>query len=163
MTLVDPTINASTQAGNSTAVLPCTHCGLPVPKGLVKTGAVNQFCCGGCRMAYQLIHSCGLDAFYQMAETQAEFSLTNRESESYSDRFDEFDQPSFRDQFGKIVSDEVEEITLLLDGIHCAACIPNPRQDCRISLSLSPATPHAQYAAGQTQHDRMSYHRTVAK
>ena len=27
----------------------CTHCGLPVPSGLVEAGAEQQFCCNGCR------------------------------------------------------------------------------------------------------------------
>ncbi|MEM9589506.1 MAG: heavy metal translocating P-type ATPase metal-binding domain-containing protein, partial [Planctomycetota bacterium] len=43
----------------------CTHCQLPVPRGLVRPGEAEQFCCQGCRIAYQVIHECGLEAFYQ--------------------------------------------------------------------------------------------------
>ncbi len=31
------------------AEVPCTHCGLTVPAGLVEAGAGRQFCCTGCR------------------------------------------------------------------------------------------------------------------
>jgi Cu2+-exporting ATPase len=44
----------------------CDHCGLPVPAGLVEDGAELQFCCNGCRVAYQVIHEHGLDGYYDI-------------------------------------------------------------------------------------------------
>ena len=120
MPLAEPTIDV--QADGSVA-LSCTHCGLPVPGGLVEPGAVQQFCCGGCRVAFQLIHTSGLDAFYGMVETNEIPSPSRREPEELTQRFLEFDQPFFMEKFGKSINDDVNEITLLLDGIHCAACI----------------------------------------
>ena len=34
----------------------CDHCALLVPKGLIEEGAELQFCCNGCRVAYEVIH-----------------------------------------------------------------------------------------------------------
>ncbi len=104
-------------------VLSCTHCRLPVPVGLIEPGATEQFCCSGCKMAFRLIHSSGLEAYYRMVETTGTSSLTRREEEKLSNRFDDFDQPAFFDRFGNPVDEEIDEITFLLDGIHCAACI----------------------------------------
>ena len=123
MTLVEPTLDSPELAENSSVAVSCTHCGLVVPKGLVESSTEEQFCCRGCKVAYRLIHSCGLDAYYRMAEFNGDASLTHRESETYFNRFDEFDQPSFQGLFVNEVDEDVDEIDLLLDGIHCAACI----------------------------------------
>ncbi len=102
----------------------CTHCGLPVPKGLVEPESTEQFCCSGCRAAWQLIHASGLDAWYSMVETRNQrASLQNRKTIDATDRFAEFDQELFLQKFGRTVDARVHEIVLVLDGIHCAACI----------------------------------------
>ena len=44
----------------------CSHCALPVPAGLVEDGAELQFCCSGCRMAYEVIRGHGLDGYYDI-------------------------------------------------------------------------------------------------
>lgn len=98
----------------------CTHCDLPVPMGLVVPDASEQFCCSGCRVAYQLIHENGLDAFYQMADRSPLMSFARQEDTS---EFAEYDQDSFLQKFAHTVSDDQMETSLLLDGIHCAACI----------------------------------------
>ena len=49
----------------------CSHCGLPVPAGLVEPGAEQQFCCGGCRAVYEMIHACNLTAYYKLREATA--------------------------------------------------------------------------------------------
>ena len=122
MSLVEPEINVQALTENLSVNFSCAHCGLPVPKGLVELGAAEQFCCSGCKVAYQLIHSSGLDAFYRMAESSGNAPLTNRESGTLN-RFDEFDQSAFMERFGSSINDSVNQITLRLDGIHCAACI----------------------------------------
>ncbi|MFT5300240.1 MAG: Cu2+-exporting ATPase [Mariniblastus sp.] len=79
-------------------------------------------------MAFRLIHSSGLDAYYSMVESGEEASLTQRALGGGPADFDEFDQPTFLARFGKSNSEtegphDFNEIVLLLDGIHCAACI----------------------------------------
>ncbi|MEL7498969.1 MAG: heavy metal translocating P-type ATPase [Planctomycetota bacterium] len=97
----------------------CSHCELPVPSGLLVEGAEQQFCCGGCRVAFQLIHDAGLDTFYDMAEDSPSLASLDPTPGDYL----EFDQPEFQQKFVKTINGEVSETTLALDGIHCAACI----------------------------------------
>ena len=57
----------------------CTHCGLPVPSGLVEPGAPHQFCCTGCRAAYEILHEHGLEQYYRLgAPRGASVSPTGR-------------------------------------------------------------------------------------
>lgn len=123
MPLAERIVDRPTKPAKSFVTSSCTHCCLPVPSGLIEPGADKQFCCSGCKMAHQLIHSNGLDAYYRMVDVNGILPLRGRETDKRSNRFVEFDQPAFFDRFGKSINEEVNEITLLLDGIHCAACI----------------------------------------
>ena len=80
-------------------LIACTHCRLPVPTGLVREGATEQFCCHGCETAYRLIHECGLDAYYKIQQAsdsadgltprfgQADYSELEQYQEYDSDKF----------------------------------------------------------------------------
>ena len=100
----------------------CTHCGLPVPAGLIQPDQTEQFCCHGCSAAYQLIHSSGLDAFYRMVDSTAE-QQTLRRRDEWKAGFAEFDEPSFMERFTRGLPGGLIETNLSLDGIHCAACV----------------------------------------
>ena len=105
-----------------TCAVECTHCGLPVPRGLIEHGSDTQFCCNGCAGAYQLIHANGLDSFYQMTTAnRADLTLKNRQG--MSDRFAEFDSQLFFAKFVQPLNANESQIQLALDGIHCGACI----------------------------------------
>lgn len=121
MTLTDTT---NTNAMEKSMV-PCDHCRLPVPPGLIAANAERQFCCSGCSAAWQLIHASGLDAFYAMtsADDPADGSLKHRDVSETRGRFREFDEPKFLDRFAHAAGDNRYEIKLQLDGIHCAACV----------------------------------------
>jgi Cu2+-exporting ATPase len=45
------------------------------------------------------------------------------ESGESAEPYAEFNQPAFQEKFGTTVAANIREITLMLDGIHCAACI----------------------------------------
>ncbi len=126
MSIVEPNTSPPKHSTESLAAVACTHCGLPVPAGLVESNALEQFCCGGCRAAFQLIHANGLDAYYSMSEASDTnpWEQNGQAVDSQQD-FAEFDQPSFLARFEdtKRDGDEFNRISLLLDGIHCAACI----------------------------------------
>ena len=62
MTAADAAVGAALRA--ATVDVACTHCTLPVPSGLIDPGAREQFCCGGCRTAFRIIHDHGLDTHY---------------------------------------------------------------------------------------------------
>lgn len=105
----------------------CTHCGLPVPAGLLDESREEQFCCHGCEGAYQLIQAHGLESFYDMAAPDQDArSLRDRLPKSH--RFAEFDRPAFAEKFIRTrqIGDGTEtenQIILAVDGMHCAACI----------------------------------------
>ena len=60
------------QPGGEHGAVQCTHCGLPVPAGLVEAGAAEQFCCNGCRTVYAVLRDEGLDTYYDLRESAGE-------------------------------------------------------------------------------------------
>lgn len=98
----------------------CSHCELPVPAGLIEPDQTEQFCCGGCDTAYQLIYANGLDAFYAMADGADERSLSDI---APCNNFSEYDEPVFHNKFARQISPQRVKIELAIEGMHCAACI----------------------------------------
>lgn len=99
----------------------CSHCGLEVPQGLVTPGSERQFCCNGCRGAYELISSCRLEDYYQQrGELEAEGAAPARASGL---RYLEFDDPAFSALYVKPAGSGLASVELLLEGVHCAACV----------------------------------------
>ncbi len=83
----------------------CKHCALPCPKD-------TEFCCPGCSQAYSLIHSSGLDLFYQRRSIQK--NIDNPKAQ---------DVPFFEQINNYIQHKENHlEIYLFIEGMHCAAC-----------------------------------------
>ena len=95
----------------------CAHCGLPVPAGLIERGTARQFCCHGCRAAFEILHESGLDAFYGLPERRlAAVRPTGRS-------FAEFDHESFHGLYLKRRPDGLLETDLYVEGVHCASCV----------------------------------------
>ena len=99
----------------------CTHCGLPVPSGLVVAGQDQQFCCQGCASVYELIHGCGLDAYYRLRDqtdaSKQPIKLSDR------DRLGSFDTDKFHELYVRTRDDGMCVVDLMLEGVHCAACV----------------------------------------
>ncbi len=100
----------------------CYHCGLPVaPQARIAADIETHervFCCTGCKSVCEAIHSAGLHGFYQRTpdgEILGPPPELPTEQALYD--LDEV-QEEFVDQLG-----EVREINLLVEGIHCAACV----------------------------------------
>ena len=100
----------------------CFHCGLPLPeKELFETeidGSARRFCCFGCQSVCRTIYEAGLDGFYQRAP---EGTLLAPPPELPGDlAFYDLDEIQ-----SEYVTDlgEQREIDLLVEGIHCAACV----------------------------------------
>lgn len=100
----------------------CYHCGLPVPPrariAAPIAGEEHGFCCNGCKSVCQAIHDAGLDGFYQRTpdgDVSGPPPELPRELALYD--LDEV-QEEFVDSLG-----ETREINLLVEGIHCAACV----------------------------------------
>lgn len=81
-------------------------------------GAAQSFCCFGCQSVSQAIHGAGLDNFYQKipeGDTLAPPPDLNQDLTSYDS--DEV-QEMYVDTLG-----EHRSIALMVEGIHCAACV----------------------------------------
>lgn len=76
------------------------------------------FCCAGCQGVFHLLSDEGLDSFY---EKSGNITLTPP-SENFEDA-SSFDSESFYDKFVKINSDGFSEVSLIIEGIHCSACV----------------------------------------
>ncbi len=102
------------------AVIGCTHCGLAVPPGLIDPHHGEQFCCEGCRTAYQIIQGCGLEGFYAVrAQGGDPLGAIPKNVRTYS----EFDDPAFQKLYVRTVSDNRRTTEVCVPAAHCAACI----------------------------------------
>ena len=80
--------DAAAGAPEPSPAVSCTHCSLPVPRGLVEPGAEHQFCCGGCRAVWETIEGCGLARYYEFDErldAPRPATTTGSTYESYDD------------------------------------------------------------------------------
>jgi Cu2+-exporting ATPase len=100
----------------------CFHCGLPIPAGAdYRTrldGAERRFCCFGCQSVCSAIFEAGLQGYYQRTPEGVLLGPPPeppRDIEIYD--FDEVQQ-----EFATC-SGDTRDIHLLVEGIHCAACV----------------------------------------
>lgn len=98
----------------------CSHCGLPVPAGLVDPDSPLQFCCHGCQTVYEMIHGCGMDRFYRLRDATGAASPPARVTDL---RYRELDDPVFRNLYYQTLSDGTQSTELYLEGVHCSACV----------------------------------------
>ncbi len=95
----------------------CAHCSLPVPEFEVDRAREHQFCCPGCRTAYDVISAAGLVGYYTFGERrQTAVSSTARD-------YAEFDHPAFQTLYVRRAPDGLATTELYLDGVHCASCV----------------------------------------
>lgn len=103
----------------------CFHCGLPLPKGLnptVKIGGQDQvMCCHGCEAVARAIVDAGHEHFYRV-RTGVSPTAENLVPEFLRD-IQVYDNPDLQQQFVHQLLDSEREISLMLEGITCAACI----------------------------------------
>ncbi|MBX3316709.1 MAG: heavy metal translocating P-type ATPase [Phycisphaeraceae bacterium] len=98
----------------------CDHCGLSVPRGLVEEGAAHQFCCHGCRTAYEIISSCDLQRYYDLRDADPS---GNTRSKGTGARYAEFDDATFGDLYVRELPGSTRAVELFVEGVHCAACV----------------------------------------
>ncbi|MEN1679662.1 MAG: heavy metal translocating P-type ATPase [Planctomycetota bacterium] len=103
-----------------TAPVLCTHCGLVVPEKLVEAGAGNQFCCGGCRVAYDTITGCGLESYYELRDRSAK---DRRAATGAGQKYAAYDAEAFAEAHVQQTASGLRCVELRLEGVHCAACV----------------------------------------
>ena len=97
----------------------CTHCGLEFDKDVMIEDSENYFCCNGCQGVYHLLSDSGLDSFYSK---KGDTKLTPKDSLNYENST-RFDLESFKEKYIKIDKDGFASIALIIEGIHCSACV----------------------------------------
>jgi len=108
----------------------CTHCHLEFDDSIMikeyddfqessaSPTAVRYFCCNGCQGVYHLLKSDGLDSFYDKVGNSKLAPPIQSENDSSS-----FDMESFKERYIKTTNDGFSRVDLIIEGIHCAACI----------------------------------------
>jgi len=97
----------------------CNHCHLSFDDEImIKENDLN-FCCKGCQGVYHLLKSDGLDSFYDKLGNKTITPPLNLKNDDLS----KFDTPSFMNTYVQITKDGFNEVDLIIEGIHCAACV----------------------------------------
>lgn len=96
----------------------CTHCHLEFSKDVMIVDGEHYFCCNGCQGVFHLLSDEGLDSFYAKA---GNIKLTPP-TQQYEDSSN-FNAHAFYDKFVKVNSDGFSEVSLIIEGIHCSACV----------------------------------------
>lgn len=103
----------------------CFHCGLPVPERDAVTGTIQQqdrtFCCHGCKSVCEAIHDAGMEGFYERTPDGALLAPPPELPEEIA----LFDLDEVQEEYVQTIGDDesLREINLLVEGIHCAACV----------------------------------------
>ena len=107
-------------------IVSCSHCHLDFDESIMikeyeKEDSKNNslyFCCNGCQGVYHLLKDDGLDSFYdKLGNNKLSKPLAVGE-DSVS-----FDMESFAKRYIKSTEEGFSKIDLIIEGIHCAACI----------------------------------------
>ncbi len=102
----------------SGAVAGCFHCGqaLPVDPPLSRfEGIEHAFCCRGCAAAAEWIRSAGLSDYYRLRAEEGE--RVGEETLDYA----AWDREDVQREHSRVLG-ESREITLVIEGMRCAAC-----------------------------------------
>ncbi|RRS32468.1 MAG: metal ABC transporter ATPase [Epsilonproteobacteria bacterium (ex Lamellibrachia satsuma)] len=104
------------------AEIACTHCNLKFDESVMITEEQNAktlyFCCKGCQGVYHLLENEGLDTFYdKLGDTQLQPAT------QLTDDLHKFDLEGFKNKYIKVHDDGLYEINLIIEGIHCSACV----------------------------------------
>ena len=76
------------------------------------------FCCKGCEGVYHLLKDEGLDTFYEkVGDNKLSPASVNHEDLA------KFDLEGFKNKYIKTTDDGYNEINLIIEGIHCSACV----------------------------------------
>lgn len=127
-----PSVVASTKpaAGNESR---CAHCGLAVaadryppsshseestpPRG--RQESTLRYCCAGCEAVAGLLQEYDLKGYYQLREAIDAPSVA---AKTTGDPFSEYDTDEFLESHAEQRSG-LHHLDLLLEGVHCAACV----------------------------------------
>jgi len=96
----------------------CSHCHLEFSEDVMIKDEELYFCCKGCQGVYHLIHERDLDSYYS--------KIGNKELAPPKDSIlnsETFDGEAFQKQYVTQNRNGLSEISLIIEGIHCSACV----------------------------------------
>ncbi len=104
------------------AQIACTHCNLEFDESVMIVEEENNkklfFCCKGCQGVYHLLSNEGLNTFYdKLGDTKLQ-PATQQNSD-----LEKFDLEGFKNKYITEHEDGLQEINLIIEGIHCSACV----------------------------------------
>ena len=96
----------------------CDHCHLEFDEDVMIEDNGKYFCCKGCQGVYHLLQSEGLESFYdKLGDTKL------APAQQKKDDLEKFDLEGFINRYVKKREDGLYEINLIIEGIHCSACV----------------------------------------
>lgn len=97
----------------------CNHCHLEfASEVMIKENDLN-FCCKGCQGVYHILKSDGLDSFYDKLGNKTISPPLKLDNDDLS----KFDSLNFSDNYCSKTKEGFSQIDLIIEGIHCAACV----------------------------------------
>ncbi len=97
----------------------CNHCHLSFSDEImIKENELN-FCCKGCQGVFHLLSDDGLDSFYDKLGNKTIAPPLNIQNDDLLD----FDTDTFAKNYVSKTKEEFSQVDLIIEGIHCAACI----------------------------------------
>lgn len=117
------------QPGNNPqAAMNCFHCGLPnptdTPYSVTFENTTHRLCCAGCESVARAIVDCGMESYYHHRGP-----ITPGESPapdlvpSFIKQLESWDNAELQQQYVRHDQQGQDEITLMISGITCAACV----------------------------------------
>ncbi len=104
----------------------CYHCGLPAPDSTFAAevgGAQRDFCCFACQTVCETIHQSGLQDFYQKTNDAQPLAPPPRSlNTAVEAQFKGYDSDAVQSEYMDDLGDH-RALDLLVEGIHCAACV----------------------------------------
>ncbi|WP_152184663.1 heavy metal translocating P-type ATPase [Sulfurimonas indica] len=96
----------------------CDHCHLEFMQDVMIEDDGHYFCCNGCQGVFHLLSDQGLNGFYKKLGSEK----LAPPQEQYEDSSN-FNAPAFYERFVTVNKDGFSEVSLIIEGIHCSACV----------------------------------------
>jgi len=96
----------------------CSHCNLEFSQSVMIEDGEHFFCCNGCKGVFHLLSVSGLESFYTKAGSTTLTPPTKQYENSSN-----FNSKAFYSKFVRVNSDGFSEVSLIIEGIHCSACV----------------------------------------
>uniref|UniRef100_UPI0040471217 heavy metal translocating P-type ATPase n=1 Tax=Aliarcobacter sp. TaxID=2321116 RepID=UPI0040471217 len=97
----------------------CNHCHLEFEETIMISDNDLKFCCKGCQGVYHILKNDGLDSFYDKLGNKTIAPPLKLDNDDVS----KFDSQNFLDNYVITTKDGFSQIDLIIEGIHCAACV----------------------------------------